>query len=87
MGKLASDQPMTGLDRAVWWTEYVIRHKGKTLFRSGIHDIPLYQYLLLDVIGLALIALLVAVFVTVLLLKIAHSIFGMFKVKEKLKVQ
>lgn len=87
MGKLASDQPMTGLDRAVWWTEYVIRHKEKNIFRSRIHDIPLYQYLLLDVIGLIFIALLVVVFITLLLLKIAYTIFEMFKAKEKLKMR
>ncbi|KAF5286453.1 hypothetical protein FQA39_LY16303 [Lamprigera yunnana] len=34
---VAEDQPMTGLEKAIWWTEYVIRHKGaKHLRKSNI---------------------------------------------------
>lgn len=42
---------MTGLEKAVWWTEYVIRNKGAKLLRNPIRDLPLYQYYFLDVIG------------------------------------
>lgn len=51
---LAQDQPMTGLERAVWWSEYVIRHKGAGHLRSPLLDIPWYQYLLLDVLAVLL---------------------------------
>jgi glucuronosyltransferase len=43
------DQPQTPLDRAVYWTEYVIRHKGAPHLRSAAVDLSWYQYLLLDV--------------------------------------
>ncbi|KAF2892701.1 hypothetical protein ILUMI_13473 [Ignelater luminosus] len=46
-----TDVPMTGVEKAVWWSEYVIRHKGAWHLRSPAIDLPLYQYLLLDVIG------------------------------------
>ncbi|KAK5640318.1 hypothetical protein RI129_011129 [Pyrocoelia pectoralis] len=49
LGELANDQPMTGLERAVWWTEYVLRHKGAQHLKSTVADIPFYQYYLLDV--------------------------------------
>lgn len=49
LADLCEDQPMTGLERAVWWSEYVLRHKGAPHLRSPYLDIPWYQYYLLDV--------------------------------------
>jgi glucuronosyltransferase len=41
----------------VFWTEYVIRHKGATHMRSAVLDLAWYQYFLLDIIAvLALVA-------------------------------
>ena len=48
------DQPQTPLEKAVFWTEYVLRHGG-TPIRSASAELPLYQYLLLDVIAVLLI--------------------------------
>ncbi|KAK4872335.1 hypothetical protein RN001_014364 [Aquatica leii] len=56
LSNLAEDNPMTGLERAVWWIEYVIRHNGTAHLRSPALDIPWYQYYLLDVIAILLIA-------------------------------
>ncbi|KAJ8959701.1 hypothetical protein NQ318_021893 [Aromia moschata] len=58
---LARDVPMTGLEKAIWWTEYVIRHKGAKHLRNPVADLPLYQYYLLDVIGFLLIVVVVSV--------------------------
>ncbi|XP_069686791.1 UDP-glucosyltransferase 2-like [Periplaneta americana] len=46
-----NDQPEKPLDRAVWWVEYVIKHKGARHLRSAAVDLMWYQYLLLDVIA------------------------------------
>ncbi|KAK4872332.1 hypothetical protein RN001_014361 [Aquatica leii] len=43
LADLAEDQPMTGLERAVWWTEYVLRHNGTRHFKNPIFDIPCHQ--------------------------------------------
>lgn len=43
------DHPMSGLEKAVWWTEYVLRHGHTNLLRNPSSDIPWYQFLLLDV--------------------------------------
>ncbi|XP_018561507.1 UDP-glucuronosyltransferase 2B7 [Anoplophora glabripennis] len=51
------DSPMTGLEKAVWWTEYVIRNKGAKHLRNPAADIPLYQYFLVDVIGFLVLAI------------------------------
>ncbi|KAF5269282.1 hypothetical protein FQR65_LT02583 [Abscondita terminalis] len=50
IGTLIQDQPMTGLEKVVWWTEYVLRHKGAKHLRSPFLDLPIYQLLLLDVL-------------------------------------
>ncbi|XP_069686790.1 UDP-glucosyltransferase 2-like [Periplaneta americana] len=51
MSTRLSDQPNSPLDRAVWWVEYVIRHRGARHLRSAAVDLTWYQYLLLDVIA------------------------------------
>nr|CAD7426443.1 unnamed protein product [Timema monikensis] len=61
------DQPETPLERAVYWTEYVLRHGGAPHLRSVAVDLPLYQYLLLDV-GLVLLLLLGTVSAALVLL-------------------
>lgn len=44
------DAPITQKEAVVYWTEYVIRHKGAPHLRTIAADMPLYEYLLLDVI-------------------------------------
>ncbi|CAB3371478.1 Hypothetical predicted protein [Cloeon dipterum] len=43
------DQPQTPLERAVFWTEYVLRHNGAPHLRSAAVDLEWYQLHLLDV--------------------------------------
>jgi glucuronosyltransferase len=60
------DRPMSPLNTAIFWTEYVVRHGGAPHMRSAAVYLTWYQYLLLDVIAvLVLIATvsLVAVYV------------------------
>lgn len=42
------DRPLPPMDTAVYWTEYAARNANFT-FRSAAADVPLYQYLNLDV--------------------------------------
>ncbi|XP_069670460.1 UDP-glycosyltransferase UGT5-like [Periplaneta americana] len=58
LSQLFRDRPQSALDTAIYWTEYVIRHRGAPHLRSAALDLTWYQYLLLDVI-LAIIALLI----------------------------
>ncbi|CAH1174139.1 unnamed protein product [Phaedon cochleariae] len=55
MSKISKDVEKTGLDRAVWWTEYFIRNKGAKHLKSPVSELPTYQYYLLDVIGFLLL--------------------------------
>lgn len=67
MAKLRSllqDEPLKGIQKAVWWAEYVIRHKGTRHLRSPTVDIEWYKYLLVDVI-IVLIGLPVLILVAI----------------------
>lgn len=46
---LLRDQKETPLERAIYWTEYVIRHKGAYHLLSPAKDLNFFQYYLLDV--------------------------------------
>jgi glucuronosyltransferase len=63
------DQPMTSRERAVWWTEYVIRHKGTKHLEYPGRLMPLYQKFWLDFIGILLIILVTLAKIVQLLVK------------------
>lgn len=50
--QLVNDQPMTSRERAVWWTEYVIRHKGAKHMEYPGRAVPFYQKYCLDFIAI-----------------------------------
>lgn len=50
------DQPQSGVDKVVWWCEYVIRHKGAKHLRSPAADISLYHYFMIDVIAVFILS-------------------------------
>ncbi|XP_070509434.1 UDP-glycosyltransferase UGT5-like [Chironomus tepperi] len=45
---LIYDEPMTTREKAVWWTEYVIRHKGAKHFDYHGKEVPFYEKHFLD---------------------------------------
>lgn len=87
LADLARDQPMTGLERAVWWTEYVLRHKGAAHLRSPAMDLPLYQYFLLDVIGFCLLLIFIISFILIKLAKLMLSVPRYSFSRQKVKTQ
>ncbi|KAJ4448917.1 hypothetical protein ANN_00309 [Periplaneta americana] len=65
LSQLFRDRPQAALDTAIYWTEYVIRHRGAPHLRSSALDLTWYQYVLLDVIlviSLAFILLTICVY-------------------------
>jgi glucuronosyltransferase len=78
------NQPQSALDRAVYWTEYVIRHKGAPHLRSAAADLPWYQYLLLDVMFVLTTGALLVTFIVYLTLRTLYKILtGKTNRKEK----
>nr|QIK00363.1 UDP-glycosyltransferase [Xylotrechus quadripes] len=49
--RIFHDRPLKPMDTAVYWVEYVIRHKDTSHLRVAGATLPLYKYLLLDVIA------------------------------------
>ncbi|KAM6269834.1 UDP-glucuronosyltransferase 2A2-like isoform 2-T2 [Porphyrio hochstetteri] len=59
------DQPVKPLDRAVFWIEFVMRHKGAKHLRPAAHDLTWYQYHCLDVLAFLFTCVASAVFILV----------------------
>lgn len=60
---LLHDQHRTSLERAIYWTEYVIKHGGARHLRSPSANIPWTQHYELDVVLFLLLLLLMIVIV------------------------
>ncbi|XP_063459868.1 UDP-glucuronosyltransferase 2B17 isoform X3 [Pan paniscus] len=54
LSRIHHDQPVKPLDRAVFWIEFVMRHKGAKHLRVAAHDLTWIQYHSLDVIAFLL---------------------------------
>ncbi|XP_029726645.1 UDP-glycosyltransferase UGT5-like [Aedes albopictus] len=63
------DKPMTPKETAVFWTEYVIRHRGAPHLRSPALDLSLFQYELLDVYAVMLVLLIGVIAVDIYIAK------------------
>ncbi|XP_068186138.1 UDP-glucuronosyltransferase-like isoform X1 [Antennarius striatus] len=58
------DRPVEPLDLAVFWTEFVMRHKGAAHLRAAAHELNWVQYHSLDVLGFLFIILLTVLWLT-----------------------
>jgi glucuronosyltransferase len=77
LSRIYRDQPRTPLEQAVYWTEYVIRHKGAPHLRSAVLDLAWYEYFLLDVIAVLALAVGSVVVVVFLVLRaLWRKLFG-----------
>ncbi|KAK2853569.1 hypothetical protein Q5P01_006230 [Channa striata] len=48
--RLHRDQPIEPMDNAVFWIEFVMRHKGAAHLKSQSHSLPWYSYHSVDVV-------------------------------------
>ncbi|XP_050293077.1 UDP-glycosyltransferase UGT5-like [Anthonomus grandis grandis] len=58
--KLYHDRTMKPMDTAVYWIEYVIRHRGATHLRVAGIRLPWYKYFMVDVLSIIIICAVVA---------------------------
>ncbi|XP_069904165.1 UDP-glucuronosyltransferase 2B16 isoform X2 [Oryctolagus cuniculus] len=65
LSRIHHDQPMKPLDRAVFWIEFVMRHKGAKHLRVAAHDLTWYQYHSLDVIGFLLACVTITTYIVI----------------------
>ncbi|XP_008054145.1 UDP-glucuronosyltransferase 2B17-like isoform X2 [Carlito syrichta] len=62
LSRIHHDQLVKPLDRAVFWIEFVMRHKGAKHLRAAVHDLTWFQYHSLDVIGFLLACVATVIF-------------------------
>ncbi|XP_069834341.1 UDP-glucuronosyltransferase 2A2-like isoform X4 [Dendropsophus ebraccatus] len=65
ISQIHHDQPVKPLDRAVFWIEFVMRHKGAKHLRPASHDLTWYQYHCLDVIGFLLFCFFIILYIII----------------------
>ncbi|CAH0384972.1 unnamed protein product [Bemisia tabaci] len=68
------DRPLSALDTAIFWIEYVVRHKGASHLKSSSRHLPFHQYLLLDVICFVFLVIFVTCkIISAILCKLCHK--------------
>lgn len=82
---IINDQPQSPLDKAIWWTEYVIRNKGAKHLRSPTANISWMKYLEIELVSTVTIILLIFITCLILIAKFLFRIFTNLFRKLKLK--
>uniref|UniRef100_A0A6M2DZS4 UDP-glucuronosyltransferase n=1 Tax=Xenopsylla cheopis TaxID=163159 RepID=A0A6M2DZS4_XENCH len=76
LSEIFRDRIIDPLDTAIYWIEYVIRHKGAKHLRTAAIDLPWYSYYMLDILVVIIILLAMPFFIA----KMLHSfVKKMFK--------
>lgn len=83
LSELNRDQITKPLNRAIWWIEYVIRHKGAKHLRSPAADLSWYKFLLLDIIGFVVGILVLSTIVFIYLIKLVLRLLIFRNLKDK----
>ncbi|CAD0205775.1 unnamed protein product [Chrysodeixis includens] len=77
------DNPQTPLERAIWWTEYVLRHGGAKHLRSPAANISWAEYLELELV----LTLLAGLFIIIAIIICTIYKVYIFIIKKKSKVK
>lgn len=83
--KLYHDRPEHPLKTAVYWIEYVIRHRGAPHLRVAGVNLPLYKYYMLDVFVVIFLAAVVVFKALKLLFRKVSLLFSRTKLRPKQK--
>ncbi|XP_063044178.1 UDP-glucuronosyltransferase 2C1-like [Engraulis encrasicolus] len=82
LSRLHRDQPMEPLDRALFWIEFVMRHKGAAHLRTESYKMPWYSYHSLDVMMFLLAVLLLMLFMILAFIRCSLRLCGKSKSKK-----
>lgn len=63
------DRPNTAMDSAIYWIEYVIRHKGAPFMKSPIADLNWFEFHLIDIAALIIVTVILALLILFLLVR------------------
>lgn len=73
LSALFRDQPVTPLETAKYWIEYVIRNKGAPHMRSSALDLNFFQYHNLDVYAAIMVTVFILVKIIIVIPKLVIS--------------
>ncbi|XP_022175455.1 UDP-glucuronosyltransferase 2B10-like [Myzus persicae] len=73
LAKRFKDRPLNATETAVYWTEYVIRHKGAKHLRTAAVGMPWWKYFLVDVIGFILLVIFGVLYLIYFVLKTIYK--------------
>jgi glucuronosyltransferase len=79
---LVYDQPITSLEKAMFWIEYVIRHKGAKHLAFTAKTVPIHQTYCLDFIAIFIMLFISTTYVS---WKILAKLFKSFASRKKSK--
>uniref|UniRef100_A0A8C4EUV5 UDP-glucuronosyltransferase n=1 Tax=Dicentrarchus labrax TaxID=13489 RepID=A0A8C4EUV5_DICLA len=85
LSRLHRDQPMKPLDTALFWIEFVMRHKGAAHLRTESYRLPWYSYHSVDVILLLVGVVLIILGTFAVLIRCLCSVCLRTKSKSDLK--
>ncbi|KAH8263950.1 hypothetical protein KR038_010324, partial [Drosophila bunnanda] len=83
--KVFRDRPLSAMDTAMYWINYVIEHRGAPhIVSAGVH-LPWYQFYLLDIAGLALVLVLLPIIALAIICRRSSISVNTRKLKAKTK--
>lgn len=85
LSEIFRDQPLKPKEKAVYWIEYVLRHKGAKHLRSEGRFLNFWQFYNIDVFAAYLGAFIVIVLISYLIMKIVHNL--LYKSRNKLEIK
>ncbi|XP_054737744.1 UDP-glucosyltransferase 2-like [Anastrepha obliqua] len=85
ISRIFRDRPMGPRETALYWIDYVIRHKGARHLRAAGLDLKWYQFYLLDVIALAVAVVVVALGVALASVRWVLRRINHGKIKQKVQ--
>jgi len=78
------DRQNTPKEEVIYWTEYVIKHKGAHHLKTAALKLSWYQYLLIDIIITIVLIVLVSLSVIIILVKaIKNRVYNLSKPKKE----
>lgn len=73
VSKRFQDRPMSALDTAMYWIEYVIRHKGARHMKSSAMELSWIAYNMIDVYAFIILGMLLFVYVLNVIVKLLNE--------------
>ncbi|XP_030580149.1 UDP-glucuronosyltransferase 2A2-like isoform X3 [Archocentrus centrarchus] len=83
LSKLHRDKPITPLDNALFWIEFVMRHKGAAHLKATSYRMPWYSYYSVDVVLFLAAAVLLVLLTIYFCIKCLYTAVCKYKVKRE----